>query len=235
MIQAVPASPAGLREAGFPWMTVLLCLACLLCSLLYALLEPQQQRVVVEAVGANPARLSELLSGNAHSGWGVLFLSLFFHSSWLHLVGNLVYLWVFGLPVEGRTGPLGLAGVFFGGGALAHLMLGMQLPGFDGFVIGASGAVSAVVGACAGLYPTRRIGLFLPLGLVVESVQLPTLLVVGSWFLLQLLYALVGPTFGAMAWWTHLAGFALGLVFALLARAIAVATSGRRRSSGSKG
>jgi membrane associated rhomboid family serine protease len=211
-------------------MTLLLCLACLACGVFYALLDPLQQRVVVEAVGANPARLSELLAGRAESGWSVLFLSLFFHSSWLHLVGNLVYLWVFGLPVEGRTGPLGLAGVFFGGGALAHLALGMQLPGFDGFVIGASGAVSAVVGACAGLYPTRRIGLFLPLGLVVESVQVPTLLVVGSWFLLQLLYALVGPTFGAMAWWTHLAGFVLGLVFALLARAIAVATAGRRRS-----
>ena len=112
----------------------------------------------------------------------------------------------------------------------AHLVLGLQLPGFDGFVIGASGAVSAVVGACAGLFPTRRIGLFLPLGLVVESVQLPTLLVVGSWFLLQLLYALVDPTFGAMAWWTHLAGFVLGLVFALLARAVAAATAGRRRS-----
>ena len=91
MTRAVPASLAGQREARFPWMTLLLCLACLLCSLLYALLEPHQQRIVVEAVGANPARLSELLSGNATSGWGVLFLSLFFHSSWLHLAGNLVY------------------------------------------------------------------------------------------------------------------------------------------------
>ncbi len=234
MSPAVAAPSAGLRESRFPWMTLLLCLACLVCSVLYALLEPHQQRVVVEAVGANPARLSDLLAGNAESGWSVLFLSLFFHSSWLHLVGNLVYLWVFGLPVEGRTGPLGLAGVFFGGGALAHLVLGVQLPGFDGFVIGASGAVSAVVGACAGLYPTRRIGLFLPLGLVVEPVQVPTLLVVGSWFLLQLLYAWVGPTFGAMAWWTHLAGFVLGLVFALLARAVAVATAGRRRSWASR-
>ena len=230
MSSTATAPTAGLRESRFPWMTLLLCLGCLVCSLLYALLEPHQQRVVVEAVGANPARLAELLAGEAESGWGVLFLSLFFHSSWLHLAGNLVYLGVFGLPVEGRIGPLALAGVFFGGGALAHLALGLQVPGFDGFVIGASGAVSAVVGACAGLYPLRRIGLFLPLGLVVESVQLPTLLVVGSWFLLQLLYALVDPTFGAMAWWTHLAGFVLGLVFALVARAAAAATAGRRRS-----
>lgn len=230
-MKPLTAAPfGGPGETRFPWMTLLLCLACLVCSILYAALEPFQQRVVVEAVGANPARLAELLGGTASSSWSVLFLSLFFHSSWLHLAGNLVYLWVFGLPVEGRTGPLALALVFFGGGALAHLMLGLRLPGFDGFVIGASGAVSAVVGACAGLYPARRIGLFLPLGLVVESVQLPTLLVVGSWFLLQLLYALVGPTLGAMAFWTHLAGFALGLVFALLARALAVATAGRRRS-----
>lgn len=234
MNAASMAPAAGLGEARFPWMTLLLCLGCLVCSVLYAVLEPHQQRVVIEAVGANPAHLAKLLDGTAGSGWSVLFLSLFFHSSWLHLVGNLVYLWVFGLPVEGRTGFLGLALVFFGGGALAHLMLGLRLPEFDGYVVGASGAVSAVVGACAGLYPTRRIGLFLPLGLVVESVQLPTLLVVGSWFLLQLLYVQVGPTFGAMAWWTHLAGFVLGLVFALLARAVAAATAGRRRSWASR-
>lgn len=214
----------------FPWMTLTLCVVCGVTGLLYSVLDPLQQRVVIQAVGANPSRVAAWL-GTGGAGWGVLWLSLFFHSSWLHLVGNLAYLWVFGLPVERRTGPFSLAFVFLVGGALAHLMLALRLPELDLPVIGASGAVSAVVGACAGLYPTRRIGLYLPLGLVVEFVRVPALLVVGSWFVLQLLYSLFGPISGAMAWWTHLAGFALGLMYALLARAVDVARAGRRNTT----
>ncbi len=216
------------RGAGLPWMTLALSVLCLAASAYYAWLEPAQQRVVIGTVGANPARLAALLGGAADSGWNVLLLSLFFHSSVLHLVGNIVYLWVFGLPVERRMGPWPLALVFLLGGALAHLILAVRLPTLDLPVIGASGAVSAVVGACAGLYPTRRIGLYLPLGLVVESVRVPAMLVVGSWFLLQLLYTWFGPTSGAMAWWTHLTGFGLGLIFALVARALGLVIRNRR-------
>lgn len=204
---------------GLPWMTLALSVLCLAASAFLAFLEPVQQRVVIATVGASPARVAALLAGTGGGGWNVLVVSLFFHSSVLHLVGNIVYLWVFGLPVERRLGPWPLAAVFLLGGALAHLILALRLPDLDLAVIGASGAVSAVVGACAGLYPSRRIGLYLPLGLVVESVRVPALLVVVSWFLLQLLYTWFGPTSGAMAWWTHLTGFVLGLTFALVTRA----------------
>ena len=100
------------RGAGLPWMTLALSVLCLAASAYYAWLEPAQQRVVIGTVGANPARLAALLGGAADSGWNVLLLSLFFHSSVLHLVGNIVYLWVFGLPVERRMGPWPLALVF---------------------------------------------------------------------------------------------------------------------------
>lgn len=213
-------------------MTLTLGAGCLAASALYGLLDPARRTVLTAAVGANPAQVAGLLDGAVASGWAALVLSLFFHSSALHLVGNLVYLWVFGLPVERRMGPAALGLVFLGGGALAHLILALRLPELDRYVIGASGAVSAVVGACAGLYPTRRIGLYIPLGLVVESVRVPALLVVGSWFLLQLLYALVGPTFAAVAWWTHLTGFVLGLMFALLARAAGAALRGNGAQRG---
>jgi membrane associated rhomboid family serine protease len=209
-------------------MTLALSVVCLAASAFYALLDPAQQHVIIATVGANPARIAALLSGDATSGGSVVLLSLFFHSSVLHLVGNIVYLWVFGLPVERRMGPWALALVFLLGGALAHLILAVRLPSLDQHVIGASGAVSAVVGACAAFYPTRRIGLYLPLGLVVESVRVPAMLVVVSWFLLQLLYTWFGPTSGAMAWWTHLTGFVLGLLFALLVRAVGMFGSTRR-------
>jgi membrane associated rhomboid family serine protease len=147
-------------------------------------------------------------------------VSLFIHSSWLHLVGNMAYLWVFGMPVERRLGPLPLLLVFLLGGALANAIVALQMPHLDTPVIGASGAVSAVVGAYLGLFPGRRIGLYLPLGMFVQFVQVSALLVIGSWFTLQLVYSLFGPMSRTMAWWTHLAGFAVGLAFALLVRAL---------------
>lgn len=224
----VAGAPGSARSRAFPWMTLTLAVACLMASGLYALLDAQQQRVVIATIGAIPGEVNGLLTGQRSDGWGVLLLSLFFHSSWLHLLGNVIYLWVFGLPVERRLGPLALAVVFLLGGALAHVLLALQLPELERPVIGASGAVSAVVGTCAGLYPRRSIGLYLPLGVVMEFVRLPTVLVVGSWFGLQLLYSVVGPTSGAMAWWTHLAGFGLGLLFALLARGIGRARRARQ-------
>lgn len=213
------------QRPGFPLMTMALSGLCLFLRALYGLLEPMQQRVVMDVAGANPADLAALLArpglDASNPEWLRLVLALFIHSGWLHLLGNLAYLWVFGIPVERRLGPLNLALVFILGGALAHLILAVQLPQLDTAVIGASGAVSAVVGAYLGLFPGRRIGLFLPLGLFVEFTRVPALLVIGSWFSLQLVYSAVGPITAAMAWWTHLAGFTLGLIFALLARALA--------------
>jgi membrane associated rhomboid family serine protease len=155
------------------------------------------------------------------AGLSSLFTALFVHSGWAHLAGNLAYLWVFGVKVEQKLGSLFMLAVFFLGGALAHVMVALQLPLLESPVIGASGAVSAVVGAYLGLFPSSRIGLFLPLGLYLQFARVPALLVIGSWFTLQLVYSAFGPITGAVAWWTHLAGFLLGLMFAMLARALA--------------
>ena len=131
----------------------------------------------------------------------------------------MVYLWVFGLPLERRLGGLGMVLVFVLGGALANLFVTMRLPELTSPIVGASGAVSAVVGAYLGLFPSRRIGMLLPLGLYLQFARVPAVLVIGSWFTLQLVYTVLGPITGIVAWWTHMAGFALGLIFALLVRA----------------
>lgn len=208
---------------GLPLMTIVLSILCVLPKLMYGFLTPMQQRVVVEVGGANPSELAAALAAPdidwSGLGWPRLLLALFIHSSWLHLLGNLAYLWVFGIPVERRLGPVSLALVFLVGGVLAHVFVALRLPQLDTSVIGASGAVSAVVGAYLGLFPRGHIGLYLPLGMYVQFTRVPALLVIGSWFSLQLVYSAIVPISGAMAWWMHLAGFALGLIFALLARA----------------
>lgn len=209
-----------------PWVVIGVTLLCVLAKLAYTLLGPLQQQIMIEAAGAAPSGTAAMLAQPLRlwldHGLSSLFTALFVHSSWAHLAGNLVYLWVFGIKVEQRVGALFMAGVFFLGGALAHVVVAMQVPGMSAPVIGASGAVSAVVGAYLGLFPSSHIGLFLPLGLYLQFARVPALLVIGSWFTLQLVYTAFGPITGAVAWWTHLAGFVLGLMFALVARALAV-------------
>ena len=208
-----------------PWMTIVITIICVLARLAYSILSPLEQQAIIDVAGAVPSdtatMLSQPLARWLDSGLLALFSTLFVHDSWLHLAGNLAYLWVFGMPVEQKLGVSFMGAVFFLGGALAHFMVAIMLPMLDTPVIGASGAVSAVLGAYLGLFPSRRIGLFLPLGLYLQFARVPALLVIGSWFTLQLVYTAFGPITGAVAWWTHLAGFAVGLIFAMLARAMA--------------
>ena len=208
-----------------PFVTISISLLCIFALLMYSGLSPVMQQAMIEVGGMQPSSISALLGESPASWWDISALSvvtsLFIHASWLHLLGNLVYLWVFGIKVEQRLGSVGIILIFLLGGALANVIVALRVPQLDTPIIGASGAVSAVVGAYLGLFPGRRIGLFLPLGLYLQFARVPALLVIGSWFTLQLLYTVFGPINGAVAWWTHLAGFALGLSFALVARALA--------------
>ena len=208
-----------------PFVTISISLLCIFALFIYTGLSPVMQQAMIDVGGMQPSSISALLGESPASWWDISALSvvtsLFIHASWLHLLGNLVYLWVFGIKVEQRLGSVGVILIFLLGGALANVIVALRVPQLDTPIIGASGAVSAVVGAYLGLFPGRRIGLFLPLGLYLQFARVPALLVIGSWFTLQLLYTVFGPINGAVAWWTHLAGFALGLSFALVARALA--------------
>ena len=186
---------------------------------------PLAQNAMLALGGVLPSQLAPIFS-HPFAGWAdyqllTLVSALFIHASWLHLLGNMVYLWVFGMPLERRVGSLGMVIVFVLGGALSNLFVTMRLPDLGSPIVGASGAISAVVGAYLGLFPSRRIGMLLPLGLYLQFARVPALLVIGSWFTLQLVYTVLGPITGIVAWWTHMAGFALGLIFALLVRATA--------------
>lgn len=208
-----------------PWVIICITMGSLLAKLAYTFLTPLEQQIMIEAAGAAPRATAHMLAQPLRAwpdaGLATLVTALFVHSGWAHLVGNLAYLWVFGVKVEQKLGAMYVMGVFFVGGALAHVMVALQLPQLETPVIGSSGAVSAMVGAYLGLFPSSRIGLFLPLGLYLQFARVPAVLVIGSWFTLQLVYSVFGPITGAVAWWTHLAGFVLGLMFAMLARALA--------------
>lgn len=174
-------------------------------------------------------QIDGLLAGSPELGLARLLGALLVHSSWIHLIGNLAYLWVFGVAVERVLGTLGLLTSFTVFGALANLFVALQLPELDRPVIGASGGVSAVIGIYLGFFPARRIGLWLPLGLFLQFARIPALLVIGSWFTLQVVYTVFGPTIGAVVWWTHVAGFVAGLLAAVLFRLVLGAPSYSRK------
>jgi membrane associated rhomboid family serine protease len=162
---------------------------------------------------------TDLLQSWSEGGrWLRLLSALLLHADWAHLLGNLVFLLIFGLPAERVMGPWRFLVLFLLGGAFANLVAVMAIGAPDRLVIGASGAVSAVIGAYLALLPRARLGLVLPLGLFLEFVRAPASLLIGIWALLQVVFAYIGPAFGAVAWSAHVAGFAFGVVFALFTR-----------------
>ncbi len=157
-----------------------------------------------------------------------LVTALFLHADWAHLLGNLVFLLIFGLPAERTMGPWRFLLLFLLGGAVANLAAVITIGTPDRVIIGASGAVSAVIGAYLALFPGAKLGVVLPLGLFLEFVKAPASLLIGIWALLQVVFAYIGPAFGAVAWSAHIVGFLFGIVFALFVHA-AVARRLRKR------
>jgi membrane associated rhomboid family serine protease len=220
IVQRLPSTTR--REALWPWMLVLVGIVCLSMKLGYALLEPRLAEAWLHFWGFVPAEINAVLAAPP-SAWldqhllGLV-TALFVHAEWLHLAGNLAYLWVFGVAVERAIGHWRFFLCFIVLGSLANFAVAWQMGSATAPVIGASGGVSAIIGIYLGLFPNRRMGLWIPLGLYLQFARVPALLVIGSWFILQLLYSAFGPMSGAVAWWSHVAGFLGGLVVALVLR-----------------
>ncbi|MGY0504750.1 rhomboid family intramembrane serine protease [Luteimonas sp. e5] len=199
------------------WVTPMLVLALCLAFGWLQTLPAARMQAVLEDWGTLGGLGLDSLHGSDASAWLRLFTTLFLHGDWGHLIGNLAFLMIFGLPAERVLGPLRFLLTFLLGGALANLAAALALPD-DQVIIGASGAVSAVIGAWLALFPRARLGVVLPLGLFLEFVRAPAALLIGLWALLQVVFAYVGPSWGQVAWIAHLAGFGAGGMFALLSR-----------------
>ena len=210
------------KKTVFRWATPLLFLAVWLAYVLGAMGTPALRQgaaldwgVLSGGLDSRAAWRQALVDGSV---WR-LFSALFLHADWIHLLGNLVFLLIFGLPAERVMGGWRFLVLFLLGGAVANLAAVLAIGAPDRVIIGASGAVSAVIGAYLALFPGARLGVVLPLGLFLEFVRVPASLLIGLWALLQVVFAYSGPTFGAVAWPAHIAGFLFGVVFALLTRA----------------
>ncbi len=144
-----------------------------------------------------------------------LVTSMFLHAGLWHLLGNMWFLWLFGNNVEDRLGPSLFIVLYLGGGLLATGCHWLTNPGATVPVIGASGAVAAVLGAYFITWPWARIHTLVFLFIFITVVQVPAVVVLGVWFLGQVLaghQALQAGDPQGVAWWAHIGGFVAGLV-----------------------
>jgi len=140
-------------------------------------------------------------------------VSMFLHGGWLHFLGNMLYLWIFGDNVEDRMGHLRYVVFYLLCGWIASYAHVWAEPASKLPAIGASGAIAGVLGAYLLLYPQARVVALLPLGLFAPLVQIPALFFLGFWFLQQFLLGTMSPAAaGGVAVWAHIGGFAAGFV-----------------------
>lgn len=144
---------------------------------------------------------------------------MFLHGSWLHLIANMLFLWIFGDNVEDRVGPLAYVVFYVLAGTVGAVVQGLIAPAP---MVGASAAVAGVLGAYAVMHPGARVRTLIFLGIFITVVPLPALLVIGFWFLAQVLTGiselrLDGPAATAnVAYWAHVGGFVAGVVLLIL-------------------
>jgi membrane associated rhomboid family serine protease len=151
--------------------------------------------------------------------WLTLLTSVFLHGGLLHVLGNMLYLWVFGDNVEGAMGRGRFLAFYLLCGAAAGLAQMALDPRSTIPLVGASGAIAGVLGAYLMLFPTARILTVIPIFFFIRLVSIPAVLVLGIWFLLQVVNS--AASFGAatgVAWFAHIGGFAAGMALVLVFR-----------------
>ncbi|HEX6868756.1 MAG TPA: rhomboid family intramembrane serine protease, partial [Candidatus Limnocylindrales bacterium] len=177
----------------------------------------------VTRFGVVPARLLDAWAseGFATVETATLVTSQFLHGGWLHLLGNILFLWIFGNNIEDRLGRLAFLGFYLAGGIVAGLAQVAIDPTSGIPTIGASGAIAATLGAYFVLFPRARITSLVFLGFFYQLIDVPAIVVLAFWFVLQVIdgIASLGMTeAGGVAFFAHIGGFAAGALAAAVLR-----------------
>ena len=216
-----------------------------ICSLVFLLQLQDSQSVLVERYGMIPVRvvhpdrpvemrervlvrtpagdqehvINRPLADSGVSPILTLLTCVFLHGGWMHIIGNMWMLWIFGDNVEDRMGHLGYAVFYLFCGvaaSTAHMLFdtGSAIP-----TIGASGAIAGVMGAYMVLYPRAQVLSIFPIFFLIQMVVLPAPVFLGIWFLMQFFqgtFAAVSVQSAGVAWWAHIGGFITGFAVARL-------------------
>ena len=216
----IPLSDASRRPLHFPIATITL----ILVNAYVFWLELTYGDAFVARWALVPAHIS---SGR---DWITILTAMFLHAGWLHILGNMLFFWVFGPQIEDLMGPVSFIIFYLLGGVAATVAQIYIAPHSPIPNLGASGAIAAVMGAFLINYPRDRIRTVIFLGFFVNIALIPAILLVGLWFLIQV-FNEFGPLArlqsGGVAYMAHIGGFIFGLVFNRIFE-----TARRRRQQG---
>jgi membrane associated rhomboid family serine protease len=164
-----------------------------------------------------------------------LFTSMFMHGGWMHLGGNMLFLYIFGDNVEDRLGHASYLSFYVLCGLAASLAHAWSGPASTLPSLGASGAIGGVLGAYIVLHPAARVTTLVFLGFLVTTLRVPAFVFLGVWFLMQSVQGLASlgapstAAEGGVAWWAHIGGFLVGMVGGAIGRALPARPSARRQ------
>ncbi len=195
----------------FPFVTIFF-ISLNILIFFYQFFSPEGLQFFVYRMGTIPYEITHFTTISSFPRLApplTLIASMFLHGSFLHLFGNMLYLWIFGNNIEDFLGPLRfiifyiLSGL---GASFAHILFNpnSRIP-----VIGASGAIAGVLGAYLILYPRARVLTFIFLFFFIRIVPIPAAVILGFWFLAQILNVGIG---GGVAWFAHIGGFLIGIL-----------------------
>lgn len=203
-----------------PIVTLLLIAANIFVFIHQLSLPPRALEAFIKTYGLVPARISLALAGRHYTltqALVPLFTCMFLHGGFLHIIGNMWFLWIFGANLEDRLGAFPYLAFYLlcgigSGVSQALFSWGSRVPS-----IGASGAISGVLGAYIVFFPRSRILTLIPLFIIWFTARIPAAIFIGLWFLMQFLSgvsSLGAASAGGVAWWAHVGGFLFGLLLA---------------------
>jgi membrane associated rhomboid family serine protease len=200
----------SLQSRTFPWVTVLLILTNILVFMASAQLGSADGQLL-ETLTFVPRRFFAWRGDTLDfERWWPLFTAMFLHANLFHLVSNLWFLWVFGDNVEDRLGHGRYFLFYVVCGVASFLVYGLSVPRSLVPALGASGAISGVLGAYLYLFARARILTLVPIIIIPWLVEVPAFVFLGVWFLVQFFYGTSSSGAGGVAWWAHIGGFVAG-------------------------
>jgi membrane associated rhomboid family serine protease len=201
----IPLSDASRRPVNFPIVTT----ALVLLNVVVFVFELSGGEEFVKQWSVVPA---DIVAGRH---WVTILTAMFMHGSWMHIIGNMIFLWAFGPEIEDAMGPLRYLGFYLLGGLLASAAQIAAAPSSTVPNLGASGAIAGVMGAFIVTYPRDRIKTLLFLGFFVTVALLPASLLIGLWIVSQLfsqIGAVADVQSGGVAYMAHIGGFFFGAI-----------------------
>lgn len=199
----------------FPFLTILIIFSCV-GVYFWQLSLGTYSRNAVLSLGMIPAVIFQIKDMSPEliivPAWASIFTSMFLHGSWMHLIGNIIYMWIFGNNIEDAMGRTRFIIFYLLCGIAAAMAQALPDIYSTTPMIGASGAISGVLGAYLLLYPRARVLVAIPFGIIIHTTRVSAMWVLGFWFILQIFNSFMsGDQQGGVAWGAHIGGFIAGM------------------------